>query len=171
MPDAQLAPEPDLSEADTPLSPAVRKLIEENSLDPKDITATGKDGRLTKGDVLAHLSAAPAADVEREARPPTPYPPPAAPPAPTADDVERVPMSRLRQRIAERLRQAQATAAILTTFNEVDMSAVMELRTRFKTRFAETHGVGLGFMSFFARACITALQDMPLINAARVVTC
>jgi 2-oxoglutarate dehydrogenase E2 component (dihydrolipoamide succinyltransferase) len=74
-------------------------------------------------------------------------------------------MTRLRQRIAERLRQAQATAAILTTFNEVDMTAVMELRSQFKARFNEVHGVSLGFMSFFARACIAALQEMPLINA------
>jgi 2-oxoglutarate dehydrogenase E2 component (dihydrolipoamide succinyltransferase) len=86
-------------------------------------------------------------------------------PSVEGDDVERVPMTRLRQRIAERLRQAQATAAILTTFNEVDMSAVMELRGRYKQRFSEVHGVALGFMSFFARACIAALQDMPLVNA------
>jgi 2-oxoglutarate dehydrogenase E2 component (dihydrolipoamide succinyltransferase) len=173
-------------------------LVEEHQLDPRQIAGTGRGGRLTKEDVLAHLntarregattragSAGPtgtgsgattgaesgagneSAPVTAEApRPPTPYPPRPAIPRPTStDDVERVPMTRLRQRIAERLRQAQATAAILTTFNEVDMSAVMELRTRFKTLFSEVHGVGLGFMSFFARACIAALQDMPLVNA------
>jgi 2-oxoglutarate dehydrogenase E2 component (dihydrolipoamide succinyltransferase) len=159
-----------------PLSPAVRRLVEENKLDPSDIAASGKDGRLTKGDVLAHLNAPPAAAPAAPAapapvaadapRPPTPYPHPGAPAARDGGDpVERVPMTRLRQRIAERLRQAQATAAILTTFNEVDMSAVMELRARFKERFSQVHGVPLGFMSFFGRACIVALQEMPLVNA------
>jgi 2-oxoglutarate dehydrogenase E2 component (dihydrolipoamide succinyltransferase) len=151
----------------------VRRLVEEHRLDPRQIAGTGRGGRLTKGDVLAHLSAAPtAAPTPPEApleapRPPTPYPPrpEARPPAPAGDDVERVPMTRLRQRIAERLRQAQATAAILTTFNEVDMSAVMALRAKFKARFTEVHGVSLGFMSFFARACIAALQDLPVVNA------
>ena len=164
-----------------PLSPAVRRLVEEHQLDPQQIPGSGRSGRLTKGDVLAHLNAArrtsstpappvpSATPVEADApRPPTPYPPRPETPAatrPAGDDVERVPMTRLRQRIAERLRQAQATAAILTTFNEVDMSAVMELRARHKTRFSEVHGVSLGFMSFFARACIVALQNMPLVNA------
>ena len=167
--------------APPPLSPAVRRLVEEHQLDPTQIAGTGRGGRLIKEDVLAHLSAArraapsaavapppPATPVADTPRPPTPYPPRAEPPAPAhppAADVERVPMTRLRQRIAERLRQAQATAAILTTFNEVDMTAVMELRARFKTRFSEVHGVSLGFMSFFARACITALQELPLVNA------
>ena len=188
------------AQAAQPLSPAVRRLVDEHQLDPQTIRGSGRSGRLTKGDVLAHLgaarrgaasgqtptaatAAAPAAPsatpsarptaVVRELptanqapRPPTPYPPrPDTAREATSDDVERVPMTRLRQRIAERLRQAQATAAILTTFNEVDMSAVMELRTRLKSRFSEVHGVALGFMSFFARACIAALQDMPLINA------
>jgi len=166
------------SAAAAPLSPAVRRLVDEHALDPAQIAASGKGGRLTKGDVLAHLNA-PASDSSAEAtpsagpaasaeapRPPTPYPHPDAPrPGASGDAIERVPMTRLRQRIAERLRQAQATAAILTTFNEIDMSAVMELRARFKTRFAEVHGVPLGFMSFFARACIATLQEMPLINA------
>ena len=180
-------------EVGQPLSPAVRRLVEEHHLDPQQIAGTGRGGRLTKEDVLAHLraarregaSAAPAAPspvvtapppaaapsppVAAEApRPPTPYPPRPAHPSPsddTREEVERVPMTRLRQRIAERLRQAQATAAILTTFNEVDMSAVMELRTHFKTRFTEVHGVPLGFMSFFAHACVAALRDLPLVNA------
>jgi 2-oxoglutarate dehydrogenase E2 component (dihydrolipoamide succinyltransferase) len=172
--------------ASQPLSPAVRRLVEEHRLDPQQIAGTGRGGRLTKDDVLAHLSAArreaaaatpadapPAASPPPPAtaeapRPPTPYPPRPDQPPPNGsphDDVERVPMTRLRQRIAERLRQAQATAAILTTFNEVDMSVVMELRTRFKTRFSEVHGVSLGFMSFFAHACVAALRNLPLVNA------
>jgi 2-oxoglutarate dehydrogenase E2 component (dihydrolipoamide succinyltransferase) len=180
-------PTPAIAAPSQLLSPAVRRLVEEHHLDPQQIEGTGRGGRLTKDDVLAHLSAArrvagaaparaapqPAAAAPQLAtvdapRPPTPYPPraeraPAADRAP--DEAERVPMTRLRQRIAERLRQAQATAAILTTFNEVDMSAIMELRTRFKTRFNEAHGVSLGFMSFFAHACVAALRDLPLINA------
>jgi 2-oxoglutarate dehydrogenase E2 component (dihydrolipoamide succinyltransferase) len=193
---AAAAPE-QASTGSQPLSPAVRRLVEEHQLDPGQISGSGRSGRLTKGDVLAHLKAAASdgetASAARQAlsavpsaarsdgaqsdvapaaeapRPPTPYPPrpdSAREARPSSDaDVERVPMTRLRQRIAERLRQAQATAAILTTFNEVDMSAVMELRARLKNRFNEVHGVPLGFMSFFARASIMALQNMPLINA------
>jgi 2-oxoglutarate dehydrogenase E2 component (dihydrolipoamide succinyltransferase) len=152
------------------LSPAVRRLIEEHGLDPRVIKPSGRGGRLTKGDVLAYLETA-AAQAETAAAPPpapTPQPPAVAsrlaPAAPSTDE-ERVPLSHLRQRIAERLVQAQHTAAILTTFNEVDMSAVMELRARHKAQFAEVHGVSLGFMSFFARACIGALQALPIVNA------
>jgi 2-oxoglutarate dehydrogenase E2 component (dihydrolipoamide succinyltransferase) len=145
-----------------PLSPAVRRLVEEHDLDPAAIRASGRGGRLTKEDVLAHLEGrgAPAA-----------APPPSAPvalrpvPRPAAEGEERVPMSRIRKRIAERLVQAQHTAAILTTFNEVDMSAVMALRAQHKERFQKAHGVGLGFMSFFARACVAALRDVPVVNA------
>jgi 2-oxoglutarate dehydrogenase E2 component (dihydrolipoamide succinyltransferase) len=154
---------------DRPLSPAVRKLVEENALDPAKIEATGPGGRLTKEDVVAHLGqAAKPAPAPRE---PASAPPPArpavtTPPPPSAGEgVERVPMSRLRQRIAERLVQAQHTAAILTTFNEVDLTAVMELRARHKSRFSEVHGVSLGFMSFFARASIAAIKDVPVANA------
>jgi len=165
------APAAPAAEPAAPLSPAVRRLVEEHAVDTSQISGTGKGGRLTKGDVLAHLTAASppqaaAAPVAVEApRPPTPYPPPAETPRGDGGEVERVPMTRLRQRIAERLRQAQATAAILTTFNEVDMSAVMALRARHKQAFADAHGVPLGFMSFFGRACIAALTEMPLINA------
>jgi 2-oxoglutarate dehydrogenase E2 component (dihydrolipoamide succinyltransferase) len=146
------------------LSPAVRRLIDEHGLDPRAITPTGRGGRLTKEDVLAHIESA------KEAKPPAPphltvAPRPTPAPRVSIDDEERVPMSHLRQRIAERLVQAQHTAAILTTFNEVDMSAVMELRARHKARFAEVHGVSLGFMSFFARACVGAIRDLPIINA------
>jgi len=157
------------------LSPAVRRLVEEHKLVPQTISATGRGGRLTKEDVLAHLAqpAAPQDAAVRTADAPAPRPqlsiaPRPAPPRPAGhdtDDEERVPMTHLRQRIAERLVQAQHTAAILTTFNEVDMSAVMELRARHKARFAEAHGVSLGFMSIFARACIGAIKDSPIINA------
>jgi len=163
-----------------PLSPAVRHLIDEHALDPAAIPASGKGGRLTKGDVLAHLESAPASSGPAAA-PATPAPPPAAPPssasrAPSSvpaspaattpkDGEDPVPLTRLRKRIAERLVQAQHTAAILTTFNEVDMSAVMALRAAYKDRFQKAHGVGLGFMSFFARACIAALAEIPAINA------
>ena len=162
-----------------PLSPAVRHLIDEHALDPAAIAASGKGGRLTKGDVLAHLEQAkastpppptPSPSVPPPPRAATPAPVPTAPPpaatvAGPKDGEEPVPLSRLRKRIAERLVQAQHTAAILTTFNEVDMSAVMALRAAQKDRFQKAHGVGLGFMSFFARACIVALADVPAINA------
>jgi 2-oxoglutarate dehydrogenase E2 component (dihydrolipoamide succinyltransferase) len=176
-PPAAPAPQPAAAAPEIPvLSPAVRRLVEENALDPSRISGTGKGGRLTKGDVLAHLNAeagaataprpAPLAAEAEAPRAPTPYPRPGGPGVSTGEaETERVPMSRLRQRIAERLRQAQATAAILTTFNEVDMSAVMALRARHKQTFAERHGIGLGFMSFFGRACVAALQEMPLVNA------
>jgi 2-oxoglutarate dehydrogenase E2 component (dihydrolipoamide succinyltransferase) len=158
-----------------PLSPAVRHLIDEHALDPAAIPASGKGGRLTKGDVLAHLESAPAASAPPAAATPASIPSsaaraPSAAPAPhTAatpkEGEELVPLTRLRKRIAERLVQAQHTAAILTTFNEVDLSAVMALRAAQKDRFQKVHGVGLGFMSFFARACIAALAEIPAINA------
>ena len=148
------------------LSPAVRRLVEEHSLDPRAIKASGRGGRLTKGDVLAHMEgvAAPQQPPVASLQPPVPSPQPPAFSTQHADE-ERVPMTRLRQRIAERLVQAQHTAAILTTFNEVDMSAVMTLRAQHKERFAAVHRVKLGFMSFFARACIGAIQDLPIVNA------
>ena len=142
------------------LSPAVRKLVDEHGLDPAAIAGTGKGGRLTKGDVLAHLAAA--SDI-----PPEPPPPPAfvAAPAPAGAREERVPMTRLRQRIAERLKEAQNTAAMLTTFNEVDMSAVVETRARLREAFEKKHGVRLGFMSFFVKAAVVALKEVPAVNA------
>ena len=147
------------------LSPAVRKLIDENNLDPSQITGTGKDGRLTKGDVLLFLkdggSAAP------EPAKSAPAPQPAAPAEPRADDPreERVKMTRLRQRIAERLKEAQNTAAMLTTFNEIDMTNVMAARKKFQDDFEKRHGCRLGFMSFFVKACIVALKELPAVNA------
>ena len=141
----------------------------ERGLDPAQIPASGKGGRLTKGDVLAYLEGAPATPA-----PPPPHDmPPVAPPAAPATgksatgggQEERVKMTRLRKRVAERLKEAQNTAAMLTTFNEVDMTNVIEARNRHKDAFEKKHGVKLGFMSFFAKACITALKEIPAVNA------
>ncbi len=166
---------------DAPLSPAVRRLVEEHHLEPATIPASGRGGRLLKEDVLRHLESASAPGAVSAPSTPTPpgipapaiaqasAPDPAAavrPPAaaPSADE-RVVPMSRLRQRIAERLVQAQHTAAILTTFNEIDMTAVLELRARHKDAFERRHGVKLGFMGLFTRACVHALEDVPELNA------
>ena len=141
--------------------PAARKFVEENKLDPAQIPATGKDGRLTKGDVLAAVAA------PNPAPQPAVVKPPAVPsgPRPQAAREERVRMTRLRQRIAERLKEAQNTAAMLTTFNEVDMSHVMKMRAVYKEAFEKKHGVKLGFMSFFVKASIAALKAFPAVNA------
>jgi len=167
--EAPPAPKPELS---LPLAPSVQRIVAENSLDPAAISGTGKDGRITKGDALAALearapapapSAAPAPAV---APAPTPVPAPVAPaPRPPQEREERVRMTRLRQTIARRLKEAQETAAMLTTFNEVDMGAVMALRTRYKDAFEKRHGVRLGFMSFFVKACVAALKEVPNVNA------
>ena len=186
---------PDLAE----LSPAVRRLVEENNLDPTQIQGTGRSGRLIKQDILAFLkerehdardaaaASAPAAVTPEPAPavPTTPEPAPAvaksetkpaprtvepaakpAAVAPIEGGVRREPMSRMRRRIAQRLTEAQRTAAMLSTFNEVDLSEMMALRKRHKERFQEKHGVSLGLMSFFSRATIIALQDMPAVNAS-----
>ncbi len=181
------APAAQPAEAAAPFGPAVRKLIEENALDPARIPATGPGGRLLKEDVLRYLESARAggptppggaADAGR-AEPPAPAAAeaPAAAPAATGGpraaapaflepEVERVvPMSAIRQRIAERLVRSQHTAAILTTFNEIDMTAVMALRQRWREDFEKRHGVKLGFMSFFARASVLALAEIPELNA------
>jgi len=174
------------------LSPAARRLVEEHGLDAAAIEGTGRGGRLTKGDVLAHLERAGsgAGEEAREAQAkPAPAPrtepkseagakpkadggqaPAAKPAAPSpraagSREERREPMSRLRQRVAERLVSAQHTAAILTTFNEVNMQPVMELRNRHKDRFEKVHGVRLGFMSFFAKAAVAALERFPAVNA------
>ena len=148
--------------ADT-LSPAVRKLIEDNKLDAGRIAGTGKGGRITKEDVLKALEARAAAPA------PAPIPAPAAraeaPAAEAAPREERVRMTRLRKRIAERLKEAQNTAAMLTTFNEADMSAVMALRAQYRDSFEKKHGVRLGFMSFFTKAAVAALKELPAVNA------
>ncbi len=139
--------------ASFPLSPAPKKLAAENNVDTAKISGSGKDGRVTKGDVLDAISnGAQSAPV-------------AAPAVSDQKPTERVRMSKLRQKIAERLKESQNTAAILTTFNEVDMTAVMALRTEYKDLFEKKHGVKLGFMSFFVKACVTALKEIPAVNA------
>ena len=140
--------------ADPKLSPADRRVVEETKVDPASVTGKGRDGRLTKADVISAASAPKAAAA----------PAAVAPSGPRAE--QRVPMTRLRARIAERLVQAQHTAALLTTFNEVDLTAVTELRARHKDRFEKEHGVKLGFMSFFVKASIEALRKFPVMNAA-----
>lgn len=164
------APAAPISAVATPdtLSPAVAKLVTENNLDPAAIKGSGKDGRLVKGDVLAHLEsqAAPAPVAAPAPRAPAPAPQAAQyPPRPVGPREEKVPMTRLRKRISERLKEAQNTAAMLTTFNEVDMTNVMAMRSRYKDGFEKKHGVKLGFMSIFAKACVTALREIPAINA------
>lgn len=135
------------------LSPAVRRLVVENELNPATISATGKGSRLTKADVLTHLTAT------------TPTNSKEAPSYQSNKQEERVRMTRLRHRIAERLKYAQNTAAILTTFNEVDMSAIHDLRVRYKEKFEKKYGVRIGFMSFFVKAAIQALKEIPAVNA------
>ena len=184
------APAPNADSATTALgtsgarsSPAVRRLVEEHGLDPSKIAGTGRDGRLTKADVLAHIEASAAPDGGTGAAPssgsaavsepesttgasaPARMAVPSSVAASGNRDERREPMSRLRQRIAERLVDAQHTAAILTTFNEIDMQPVIALRGRYKDQFERRHGVRLGFMSFFARAAVQALQRFPAVNA------
>ena len=143
------------------LAPSVRRLVSEHGLSPADIAATGKDGRLTKGDVLAAVSGQVSAPASQTSTAQT------ARPASTNQSAreERVKMTRLRQTIARRLKESQDTAAQLTTFNEVDMSALMQLRSEYKDLFEKKYGARLGFMGFFARACVTALSEIPAINA------
>src|SRR6202045_1827928 len=150
--------------ADKPLAPSVRKMAAETGIDATAMSGTGKDGRVTKGDMLAAI--------ERAAAQPTPVAQPAAAvqvraPSP-ADDAareERVKMTRLRQTIARRLKEVQNTAAMLTTFNEVDMSHIMAMRAQYKDVFEKKHGIKLGFMGFFTKDCVQALKDIPAANA------
>ena len=142
--------------AEPVLAPSAQRVVAENKLDPAAIAGTGKDGRVTKGDALAAL--------EARAKAPAPVSAPAAPRA-IHEREERVKMTRLRQTIARRLKEAQNAAAMLTTFNEVDMSGVMDLRNQYKDVFEKKHGVKLGFMSFFVKACIQALKEIPAVNA------
>jgi len=154
--------------------PAAAKILADNNLSAADASGTGRDGRVTKGDALAAVANKPAAGVAPAA--PAPLAAPAAKPAlqqvaaPSVNlgdrPEERVPMSRLRARIAERLLQSQSTNAILTTFNEVNMAPVMELRAKYKDKFEKEHGVKLGFMSFFVKAAVAALKKYPIINAS-----
>jgi len=147
---------------DTPaaLSPSVRRAVLETGVDPATVRGTGKDGRLTKDDVLA-AAATPAAPTPAPAAEPVPTPSVAAS---TGRKEERVRMTRLRQTVAKRLKDAQNTAAMLTTFNDVDMSAVIEARTKYKDLFEKKHGVRLGFMGFFVKAACMALKDVPAVN-------
>jgi 2-oxoglutarate dehydrogenase E2 component (dihydrolipoamide succinyltransferase) len=143
------------------LSPAAKRVVEENKVDRKAVTGSGRDGRVSKSDVVNYLSA-------KDAAPSPAAKAPAAVPlsARGARAEQRVPMTRLRARIAERMVQAQATQALLTSFNEVDLKAVNELRARYKDSFEKQHGVKLGFMSFFAKACVEALKKFPAVNAS-----
>ena len=151
------------------LSPAVRRIVLEHHLDPSKIHGTGKDGRLTKDDVMAAVKA-------KEAAPPPPPPAPVAAPPPSPPPVrtsapgerreERVRMTRLRQTVARRLKEAQNTAAMLTTFNDVDMTEVIQARSRYKDLFEKKHGIRLGFMSFFVKAAVLAARDVPAVNGS-----
>jgi 2-oxoglutarate dehydrogenase E2 component (dihydrolipoamide succinyltransferase) len=152
-PVAAAAPAP---AAAAPVSPAPARVAAENNLDLSKVAGSGKDGRVTKGDALAAL--------EARASAPAPAAAPAAP-RPIHEREERVKMTRLRQTIARRLKEAQNTAAMLTTFNEVDMTAVMALRGQYKDIFEKRHGVKLGFMSFFTKAVVAALKSVPDVNA------
>jgi len=170
---AKAAPAPKVAEApkpapaastkpsEMPTPPSVRKMAAESGVDPSKVSGTGMHGQVTKGDMIAAI--------ERAAAAPTPVSAPVQMRAPSpADDAareERVHMTRLRQTIARRLKDAQNTAAMLTTFNEVDMSAVMHMRNQYKDVFEKKHGVKLGFMGFFVRACIQALKEIPAVNA------
>jgi 2-oxoglutarate dehydrogenase E2 component (dihydrolipoamide succinyltransferase) len=169
-PPAPAAPAPQasapakLAPADAPLAPSVRKIATETGIDPAAVPGSGKDGRVTKGDMLA--------EIERAAAQPTPVPQLAASvqvraPSPPDDAAreERVRMTRLRQTIARRLKDAQNTAAMLTTFNEVDMTHVMALRNQYKDLFEKKYATKLGFMGFFVRACVQALKEIPAVNA------
>ncbi len=156
------------SSDDKNLTPAVRRLVAEHALDPARIEGTGPAGRITKEDVLKFMEGGEQKD---EAPAPREESKPAAPAAPQQAELgdrpeRRVPMTRLRQRIAERLVEAQQTAAMLTTFNEVNMQPVMELRKRYKEQFEKTHGARLGFMSFFVKASVEALKRFPAVNAS-----
>jgi 2-oxoglutarate dehydrogenase E2 component (dihydrolipoamide succinyltransferase) len=146
--------------SDLPLSPAVRRLVLELGIDPSKIKGTGKDGRLTKEDVVAAAKGAPAPAATSAS---TATPAASAPAG--ARQEERVKMTRLRQTIAKRLKSAQDTAALLTTFNDVDMSAVIEARATYKDLFEKKHGVRLGFMGFFTKAVALAARDVPAVNA------
>ena len=147
--------------------PAARKMMSEQGLAPADVAGTGRGGRVTKGDVLAAAAQPKPAPAAPAAAPkPAPAAAVAAVSAQGARPEQRVPMSRLRQRVAERLVQSQSTAAILTTFNEVNMQPVIDLRNRYKDRFEKEHGVKLGFMGFFVKAAVHALKKYPLVNAS-----
>ncbi len=176
---AQAVPAPAAAKSAPPVMPAARKIMAEKGIAAADLTGTGRGGRITKGDALGIVPPSPAAPASAPASAPAPAPAPAAakpalaqPAAVNVDAVvgerleQRVPMSRLRARIAERLLQSQAQNAILTTFNEVNMAPVMEMRKKYAERFEKEHGVRLGFMSFFVKAVVAALKKYPVLNAS-----
>ncbi len=182
QPDTEPAAKPAKREADerpreaderpreTILSPAARQMVADADVDVRQLHGSGREGRITKEDVLTYLEqqkpSAPAAKPPAAEKPKTPEPPPPAPtPVTTGQRETRERMSSIRQRIAARLVEAQQTAAILTTFNEIDMSAVMALRAKYKEAFQKKHGVSLGFMGFFVKACVEALRAFPVVNA------
>lgn len=159
-PSASAAPAPTTSRATEKVAPSVGRIAAESGVNPADIPGTGRGGRATKGDALAYVAATPAPAATRAPAAEVPHTPRELGPR-----EERVKMTRLRQTIARRLKEAQNTAAMLTTFNDVDMSEVMELRKRHKDAFEKKHGVKLGFMGFFVRACVAALKEIPSVNA------
>ncbi|MBI4290059.1 MAG: 2-oxoglutarate dehydrogenase complex dihydrolipoyllysine-residue succinyltransferase [Betaproteobacteria bacterium] len=185
-PSREAAPARKPANEEAKLLPAARKMIAETGINPQSIPGTGRGGRITKGDIIQHLEGekteskvkAPAESAKAPAEPALPPKAEQKPPMPPLStpvvidrilgdrSEQRVPMSRLRARIAERLVQSQSTAAILTTFNEVNMQPVMELRTKFKDRFEKEHGIKLGFMSFFVKAVVAALKKFPVVNAS-----
>ena len=157
------APAAQAAGGDMPLSPSVRRLVEENKLDPSQIKGSARDGRLTKGDVLDYMT-------KRGSEPTAPSLTAPAAPAVRGSFVgrqdRRVPMTRMRARIAERLSESQASTVMLTSFNEVDLTEVMALRSRYKDKFEKEHGAKLGFMSFFVKAAVEALKKYPVVNAS-----
>lgn len=146
------------------LAPSAKRMVEEHKLDAAQIAGSGRDGRVSKGDVIQHMAGGKSAPAEAKA--PAKAPAVKLPAAVGSRNEQRVPMTRLRARIAERLIQAQSTAAMLTTFNEVDLTAVNEIRARYKDKFEKVHGVKLGFSSFFIKAAIEALRKFPAVNAS-----
>jgi 2-oxoglutarate dehydrogenase E2 component (dihydrolipoamide succinyltransferase) len=163
--DKPAAPAPAKQEAAAAakLAPAAKRMVEEHKLDAGQIAGSGRDGRVTKGDVIQHMSGKESAP---SAKAPKPAPAVQLPAVAGSRNEQRVPMTRLRARIAERLIQAQSTAAMLTTFNEVDLTAVNDIRGRYKDKFEKAHGVKLGFSSFFIKASIEALRKFPAVNAS-----
>jgi 2-oxoglutarate dehydrogenase E2 component (dihydrolipoamide succinyltransferase) len=160
----QVKAEPNIaaqSAANTDLSPAVRKMVAENKLQPDKISGSGRDGRITKGDVIKHLD-----EAKNPAEMATTPPPAMVPVGAGGRPEQRVPMTRLRARIAERLVAAQQTAAMLTSFNEINMKPVMDLRAKYQETFIKKYDIKLGFMSFFIRACAEALKEFPIVNAS-----
>ncbi len=174
-PTPQPAPQPAKSPDNVTAMPAARKMMADKGVDPAAVTGTGRGGRVTKEDVAAAVEgkAPPTKPSQSRVEPAAPTAKPSAPPPPVtlpsalgARPEQRVPMSRLRQRVAERLVQSQSTAAILTTFNEVNMQPIIDLRNKYKERFEKEHGVKLGFMGFFVKAAVHALKKFPAVNAS-----